>query len=122
MLVPSIRHTLRIAYHFAQNGDFVIHRLPVAVRKFGSTHREFSDELIALFGDDLDGVGRKELIIAKRRRDRAGFFVVFKSGLHIVAAVAAGFEAIDAHNLVPGEPGRQRRPGISALKLAFTVR
>jgi len=62
--------------------------------------------LIAALGNDFDGVRRQQLVVAQRRRDRARPLVVFKPRLHVVVAVAAGLEAIDAHDLLFGQPGR----------------
>src|ERR1700691_6806022 len=122
MLVPSVRNAGRITHHLAQNGDFIVQSLSLAILNFAGAERESFYELVALFGNDLDRVGRKKLIVAERGSDRARFLVVLESSLHIVAAVAASFEAVDAHNLIPGKPGRERRPGISVLEFAFAAR
>src|SRR6202167_3412055 len=122
MLTPGVRNAGRITHHSAKNRDFVVEGLSLAILNFAGAQRKFFYELTAFFGDDLDRVGRKQLIVAERGRDRARLLVVFESSLHVVAAVAASFEAVDPHDLIPGQAGRKRRPGISVLELAFAAR
>jgi hypothetical protein len=115
MLVPVVGNAAREADHLAKDGDLAVQRAPFAVRQLHGARRQAFDELIAAFGDDLDGVGRQQLIVAQRRRDRARPLIVFKPRLHVVIAVAADLEAVDAHDLFFGQSGRRGDPGVSAL-------
>jgi len=76
---------------------------------------------VALFSHQLDAVGGEELIIAHRGGDRA-LAAVLDAGLHVVAAGAAGFERIDPHRLLAGQPGGERVAGVGALELDFAGR
>ena len=122
MLVPVVGNAAREADHLAKDGDLAVQRAPFAVRQLHGARRQAFDELIAAFGDDLDGVGRQQLIVAQRRRDRARPLIVFKPRLHVVIAVAAGLEAVDTHDLLFGQPGRQGDAGVSAFEFALALR
>jgi hypothetical protein len=71
---------------------------------------------------ELNRVGRQQLIVAERGANGACVFVVFKPGFNVVGAVSGCLEAVDAHHLVPGQPGSERHPGIGAFELVFGLR
>ena len=91
-------------------------------RQLRGARFQAADELRPLLGDDLDGIRRQQLVVAKRRGDGARPLAVFKPGLDVVIAVAAGLEAVDAHDLLFCQPGRQRDPGVGAFELAVVFR
>jgi hypothetical protein len=62
--------------------------------------------MMTAFGDDLDRIGRQQLVVAERGGDGARRLVVFEPGLHVVTAVAAGLEAVDADDLFFVQAGR----------------
>src|SRR5262245_66116852 len=74
-------------------------------------------ELMPLLRQQLDAVGGQELVVAERGgnrpRIRSG---IFQPRLHVVLAVAAGLERVDADRLLAREPGRGRDLGVGALR------
>ena len=49
-------------------------------------------------------------------------FVVFEAGLDVVAAVSGRLETVNAHHLVPGQPGGLRDSGIGLLEFVVALR
>ena len=67
-------------------------------------------------------IGRQQLIVAERGGDGAGVRIIFAAGLDVVAAVAGRFEAVNAHDLISGQPGGQRHASVSAFELIVALR
>ena len=81
------------------------------------------DELIAMLGHQPDAVGAQELIVADGRRDRPRARPRMRqSGLHVVGAVAAGLEGIDANDLILGQAGGRRDLRVGALECDLALR
>jgi hypothetical protein len=78
--------------------------------------------MMTAFSDDLDRIGRQQLVVAERSGDSARRLVVFESGLHVVTAVAAGLEAVDADDLLLVQPGCEGDLPVGALEFAFALR
>ena len=79
-------------------------------------------EMMTAFGDDLDRIGRQQLVVAERGGDSARRLVVFEPGLHVVTAVAAGLEAVDADDLFFVQAGREGNLPVGALEFTFALR
>ena len=121
MPVPVVGNALGESYHLAQDRNLaLLHRL-FGVGQSRGAREQILDELIAAFGDNLDGIRGQQLVVAERRGDRAGGLVVFEPGLNVVFAVAPGLEAINADNLPLRQAGCQRDLGIGAFELAFAL-
>jgi hypothetical protein len=98
-----------------------VHRLARRARQLRGLFRQRAHEFGALLGDQLDGVGGQQLIIADRGGNGARA-AMLDTRLHIVIAGAAGLERIDPHRLLAGETGRRGDAGIGALELDFAGR
>src|SRR3954462_4032074 len=81
------------------------------------------DELIPFLRQEFDAVGGEQLVVAKRGGNclRAGPRG-FQPRLHVVFAVAAGLERIDANGLLLRDAGGRGDPGIGAFVLDLALR
>ena len=75
----------------------------------------------AVLGQDRDRIGAEQLVVADGGRDRA------RPGrrharLHVIGAVAAGLEGVDADNLIARQAGGGRSLGIGALEVELAWR
>ena len=122
VLAPGVRHASGKGDHPAQGLDLVRQR-PLSIdRQSRVSGLQITKEMAAVFRNDLNGIGRQQLIVAERGGDGASMRIIFAAGLDVVVAVAGCFEAVNAHDLISGQPGRQRHAGVSALELVVALR
>src|SRR5258708_29300075 len=77
----------------------------------------------AVLGEDGYGIGAEQRVVADRRRNRPRTGAVgHKARLRVIGAVAAGFEDIDADDLVARQAGGKRRLRIGALEVEVARR
>ena len=78
------------------------------------------DEARPVLDQFVARIGGQQLGIAERRRDAAPLFRQrIDARLHVESALAAGLEGIDAHDMVLGQPVRQRFDRIGALEFGL---
>ena len=122
VLAPGVRHASGKRDHPAQSLDLVRQR-PLSIDRQSRVSRlQIAEEMGTVFGNDLDGIGRQQLIVAKRCGNGAGVRIIFAAGLDVVAAVAGRLEAVNTHDLISGQPGGQGHTGVSALELIVALR
>ena len=117
---PLVGNGAGRADHLAQDhglglefGDPVCRRSPHRGQRQQAAH-----EFIAMLHHAADRVGVQELRIAERRGNRPALpRNGVDAGLHVVGAHAAGFQRVDAHNLVFGQADLEGFDRILALEL-----
>ena len=123
MRAPAVRHGAAEGDHGLEHGDLSLQRLPGIAGQSRRLRLQRPDELISLLRQELDAVGGQQLVVAERGGNRLRpRSRVFQSRLHIVLAVAAGFERVDPNSLFPGNASSGSNPGVSAFILDLALR
>ncbi|MBA7475914.1 hypothetical protein ES707_11289 [subsurface metagenome] len=116
MVRPGIRHRLGEGDHLLHDGNLVFHCLARCARQRRGLVAQRLQQRVALLGHQFDAVGREQLVVADRRRDRPRARAAI-ARLHVVVAVAAGLEGIDPHRLLLGQAGRGGDARIGAFEI-----
>ena len=122
MLAPVVRNAFREGNHPLDDGELAFKSPLCVARRLGGFGLQSLDKSTAGFRHQLNGIGREQLIVAKRRRYGARIGVDFKAGLDIVSAVARSLKSVDAHGLVFAQAGRRGHFRIGPLEFEFIRR
>jgi len=118
MRAPFVGHGFAECDHLLDDGRLALQRGLLRPRGLVGLVAQRLEDDAPMFGQKVDSVGGEQLVVAKCGGNRAAAGA-FQPGLHIVFAIAAGFEAVDADRLILCQAKARRNLGIGALVFDF---